>query len=123
MRIAFDFDFTLRFPSGKPVGRMVRLFKRFQRNRHELFIVTSRHTSKQALSEIKSFCDANDLHPIEIHFTDGCDKVWMLKHLNASVLFDDDDHEIAMCLNGGIKAFSSWTAEHNAEWDKLQGCF
>ena len=113
--IAFDFDWTLRFPDGDPVEKNVKLFHRFKRNGHTVYIVTSRPSDMFA--DLEAFVKQHNLQPDGIFYTEGQSKAPTLKKLDVDVFFDDDDVEIDDATDANIKAFLVWSGLHTEKWN------
>lgn len=109
MKISFDFDYTLMFPSGddsligKPNTEFVNKFKRHMVSGDEVYIVTSRNENVSSRNQITKFCQKNGLRPKKIIATNGKIKAPTLQELGIELHYDDDPQEMSEAGAIGIQ--------------------
>lgn len=91
--ISFDFDVTLRFPTGEPNTTILKILKE-KMNRNNIIILTTRKETKDNYNQITEFLKSENIDPVPIHFTNGDWKWKWIKSLKILEHWDDDTVEL-----------------------------
>jgi acid phosphatase class B len=118
MIISFDFDMTLKLPTGQPNMVIVEKFKEHMEKRDKIIIVTSRKDTLKSKMEIEDFLLDQGLEAEEIYHTDGALKEYALKSLGVQLHYDDDDEELKHAQKAGIAVVNAWNKEAQEAFNK-----
>lgn len=90
--ITFDFDTTLKFPTGRPNMEFINLMKDFAVKGHTIMIVSTRMNTAENLQDVENFVKNFEL-PVEKIFLCAGSKVPVLKELMPDMHIDDSEDE------------------------------
>lgn len=92
--VTMDFDHNLKFETGKPNKKIIKIFKELQKE-YDVYIVTSRLDTLSNKREMEEFAREQGLKPKGILSSGGGkDKVSKVVELGAIAHYDDDDYEL-----------------------------
>lgn len=126
MKISFDFDYTLMFPSdsseiGKPNKEFVNKFKEHMVSGDDVYIVTSRNENDLSRNQIIKFCQKNGLKPKQIIATNGNSKAPTLQNLGIELHYDDDPQERSDVESVGIKTVDAMNGAAQRAFNEYYG--
>lgn len=113
MNVAFDFDFTLMFPTekdsvGEPNVEFVTKLKEHIAAGDNVFIITSRNDTQASRDQIRKFLIKHQIRPLKVFHTNGTPKLSTLLDLNIALFYDDDDKELQHAKSSDIKVVDSF---------------